>query len=118
MSGSAFVAFTLLQSQGRADLTGKLHIIEFLPFLALLWSLTLAFGVIGAAIAWSYLRCAVRCSRAVLAVRNTEKKRLVCASSGCNPCGELSRIANHRLRRRRRPRRRGYSRLGVPRARL
>jgi O-antigen/teichoic acid export membrane protein len=58
MSGLAFVAFTLLQSQGRADLTGKLHIIEFLPFLALLWSLTLAFGVIGAAIAWS-LRCAV-----------------------------------------------------------
>lgn len=58
MSGLAFVAFTLLQSQGRADLTGKLHILEFLPFLALLWSLTLAFGVIGAAVAWS-LRCAV-----------------------------------------------------------
>ncbi len=57
ISGLSFVAFTLLQSQGRADLTGKLHMIEFLPFLALLWTLTLAFGIIGAAIAWS-IRCA------------------------------------------------------------
>jgi O-antigen/teichoic acid export membrane protein len=58
MSGLSFVAFTLLQSQGRADLTGKLHIVELLPFLALLWSFTLAFGIIGAAAAWS-IRCAV-----------------------------------------------------------
>ena len=34
MSGLSFVGFTLLQSQGRADLTGKLSMIEFLPFLA------------------------------------------------------------------------------------
>jgi O-antigen/teichoic acid export membrane protein len=54
----SFVAFTLLQSQGRADVTGKLHIAEFVPFLVLLWVLTLAFGIIGAAIAWS-LRCAL-----------------------------------------------------------
>jgi O-antigen/teichoic acid export membrane protein len=58
MSGMSFVAFTLLQSQGRADVTGRLNMVEFLPFLALLWSLTLAFGIVGAAIAWS-LRAAV-----------------------------------------------------------
>jgi O-antigen/teichoic acid export membrane protein len=58
MAGLSFVGFTLLQSQGRADVTGKLNIIEFLPFLAILWSLTHAFGIVGAAIAWS-LRCTI-----------------------------------------------------------
>jgi O-antigen/teichoic acid export membrane protein len=58
MSGLSFVGFTLLQSQGRADLTGKLSMIEFLPFLAVLWGLTVAFGIAGAAAAWT-LRCTV-----------------------------------------------------------
>ena len=58
MSALSLVAFTLLQSQGRADLTGKLNIIEFLPFVAILWGSTLAFGIVGAAAAWS-LRCVV-----------------------------------------------------------
>ncbi len=57
MSGLSLVGFTLLQSQGRADLTGKLSMVEFLPFLAILWGLTLTFGIVGAAAAWS-LRCA------------------------------------------------------------
>jgi O-antigen/teichoic acid export membrane protein len=56
MSGLSLVGFTLLQSQGRADLTGKLSMLEFLPFLAILWSLTVTFGIVGAAAAWS-LRC-------------------------------------------------------------
>ena len=56
MSGLSFVGFTLLQSQGRADLTGKLSMIEFVPFLAILWVLTMKFGIVGAAFAWS-LRC-------------------------------------------------------------
>jgi O-antigen/teichoic acid export membrane protein len=58
MSGLSFVGFTLLQSQGRADLTGKLSMLEFLPFLAILWGLTVTFGIAGAAFAWS-LRCTV-----------------------------------------------------------
>ena len=33
MAGLSLVGFTLLQSQGRADLTGKLSMIEFLPFM-------------------------------------------------------------------------------------
>jgi O-antigen/teichoic acid export membrane protein len=61
MSGLSFVGFTLLQSQGRADLTGKLSMLEFLPFLALLWGLTTAFGIAGAAAAWT-LRCTVDAS--------------------------------------------------------
>ena len=52
----SLICFTLLQSQGRADVTGKLSIIEFLPFLAILWGLTIAFGIVGAAAAWT-LRC-------------------------------------------------------------
>jgi O-antigen/teichoic acid export membrane protein len=49
----SLVGFTLLQSQGRAHITGKLHIIEFLPFAAILWGATLGFGIVGAAAAWS-----------------------------------------------------------------
>lgn len=56
MSGLSLVGFTLLQSQGRADLTGKLSMIEVVPFVAVLWVLTVTFGIVGAAFAWS-LRC-------------------------------------------------------------
>src|SRR6185312_8084621 len=56
MSGLSFVGFTLLQSQGRADLTGKLSMLEFVPFVTILWALTVRFGIVGAAFAWS-LRC-------------------------------------------------------------
>jgi O-antigen/teichoic acid export membrane protein len=53
MGALSLVGFTLLQSQGRADVTGKLNIIEFLPFVAILWGSTLAFGTVGAAAAWT-----------------------------------------------------------------
>jgi O-antigen/teichoic acid export membrane protein len=56
LGGLSLVCFTLLQSQGRADVTGKLSLIEFLPFLAILWGLTIAFGIVGAAAAWT-MRC-------------------------------------------------------------
>jgi O-antigen/teichoic acid export membrane protein len=58
MGALSLVGFTLLQSQGRADVTGKLNIAEFLPFVAILWMLTQSFGIVGAATAWS-LRCTV-----------------------------------------------------------
>jgi O-antigen/teichoic acid export membrane protein len=58
MGALSLVGFTLLQSQGRADVTGKLNIVEFLPFVAILWVLTHSFGIVGAATAWS-LRCTV-----------------------------------------------------------
>ena len=55
MSGLSLVGFTLLQSQGRADLTGKLSMLEFLPFW-ILRGLTLTFGIVGAAAAWTLRR--------------------------------------------------------------
>ncbi len=61
MGALSLVGFTLLQSQGKANVTGKLNIVEFLPFVAILWVLTQSFGIVGAAIAWS-LRCTVDAS--------------------------------------------------------
>ena len=57
VNGLAFITLTLIQSQGRPDITGKLHMIEIVPFLAILWALTSTLGINGAAIAWS-VRCA------------------------------------------------------------
>jgi O-antigen/teichoic acid export membrane protein len=52
-SALSLVAFTLLQSQGRADLTGKVAIVQALPCIAIFWVLTMAFGIVGAAAAWT-----------------------------------------------------------------
>jgi O-antigen/teichoic acid export membrane protein len=52
------VPFTLLQARGRADLPGKLHLAELLPYLGALFALIAAYGIEGAAIAWC-ARCAV-----------------------------------------------------------
>jgi O-antigen/teichoic acid export membrane protein len=56
INGLAFVPYGLLQSQGRPDVTGKFHAAEVLPFVGILWALTTAYGITGAAAAWS-LRC-------------------------------------------------------------
>lgn len=48
----ARVTFTLIQSQGRADITAKLHLVELPCFLVLLFWLTREYGVSGAAAAW------------------------------------------------------------------
>ena len=53
VNGLSFVAYTLIQSQGRPDLTGKLHFLEVAPFLGVLWVLTTTFGIQGAAVAWT-----------------------------------------------------------------
>jgi O-antigen/teichoic acid export membrane protein len=75
LGGLSLVCFTLLQSQGRADVTGKLSIIEFLPFLAILWGLTIAFGIVGAAAAWT-LRCLAD-ALAMLWLSGMKRKTLV-----------------------------------------
>ncbi len=51
-NGIAFIPYTLLQGQGRPDLTAKIHAAEVLPFFAALWVLTTGFGLPGAALAW------------------------------------------------------------------
>ena len=75
LGGLSLICFTLLQSQGRADVTGKLSIIEFLPFLAILWGLTIAFGIVGAAAAWT-LRCAAD-TVAMLLLSGMKRKNLL-----------------------------------------
>lgn len=46
------VAFAAVQGIGRPDVTGKLHLAELVPYLALLWWATAEWGIEGAAIAW------------------------------------------------------------------
>ena len=54
----AHVPFALLQARGRADLPGKLHLLELPCYLALLFALIPARGIEGAAIAWC-ARCVI-----------------------------------------------------------
>jgi O-antigen/teichoic acid export membrane protein len=47
----AWVPFSLLQAQGRPDLTAKFHLLELLVQVGLLWGLVITLGVVGAALA-------------------------------------------------------------------
>lgn len=49
----AVAPLLFLQSQGRPDAVAKLHLMEFFPFLAVLWISIKFFGIEGAAIAWT-----------------------------------------------------------------
>jgi O-antigen/teichoic acid export membrane protein len=48
----AFIPFTYLQGRGRPDLPAKFHILELLPYIAILWVLIDRLGILGAAWAW------------------------------------------------------------------
>jgi len=52
-NGLAFLPAMLLLGQGKPDRLAKLHVFEVLPYLVLLWFLIHAFGLVGAAMAWS-----------------------------------------------------------------
>ena len=52
-SGLAQVPFSLLQSQARADITAKLHLIALPLYVGLLYLLTDLYGIKGAASAWA-----------------------------------------------------------------
>jgi O-antigen/teichoic acid export membrane protein len=52
INGIAFIPFSFLQGQGRPDLTAKLHVIEVVPFIVVLWVSLQQFGLQGAALAW------------------------------------------------------------------
>lgn len=58
LNSLATVPFALVQGVGRPDLTAKLHLIELPLYLLSLWWLVSAFGIVGAAMAWT-LRVAV-----------------------------------------------------------
>jgi O-antigen/teichoic acid export membrane protein len=68
INGLAFIPYGMLQGQGRPDVTAKLHVLEFLPFVLLLWFLVIKFGLVGAAAAW-VLRVAVDAGLLVAAAR-------------------------------------------------
>lgn len=53
INGLAHIPFVLVQGAGRADLTGKLHLLELPLYVVLLWWLTGNYGVIGAGLAWT-----------------------------------------------------------------
>lgn len=53
LNSLATVPFALVQGVGRPDLTSKLHLIELPLYLLGLWWLVSAFGIAGAAIAWT-----------------------------------------------------------------
>jgi O-antigen/teichoic acid export membrane protein len=48
----AFIPYALLQAQGRPDLTARFHLLEVIPFLAVLWGGLRLWGLPGAALAW------------------------------------------------------------------
>jgi O-antigen/teichoic acid export membrane protein len=52
-NGLAYIPFARLQAQGRPDLVAKCHLAEIIPYLAFLFLALRAWGVIGAAVAWS-----------------------------------------------------------------
>ena len=52
-NGIAQVPFALVQGAGRANFTGKIHLLELPAYLASLWLLVRSRGIDGAAIAWT-----------------------------------------------------------------
>ncbi len=52
VNSAAQIVFAKVQGAGRSDLTAKLHLLELLPYLLLLWTLLKEYGVVGAAMAW------------------------------------------------------------------
>jgi O-antigen/teichoic acid export membrane protein len=51
-NGLAAVPFALIQGTGRADKTGKLHLMELPFYLATVWYSTVHYGIVGTAVAW------------------------------------------------------------------
>ena len=49
----ARLPFTLIQSAGKPNVTAKLHLLELVSYLPVLWYCTGHFGIVGAAFAWS-----------------------------------------------------------------
>jgi O-antigen/teichoic acid export membrane protein len=52
-NGLASLPFAFVQGAGRADITGKLHLLELPFYVATVWVLTMHFGIEGTAIAWT-----------------------------------------------------------------
>lgn len=53
INGLAFISLSLLQGQGRPDLVARIHVLELIPFIGVLWVLVDRYGIMGAAWAWT-----------------------------------------------------------------
>jgi O-antigen/teichoic acid export membrane protein len=60
--------FAWIQAAGRADVTGKLHLLQLVPYVCALLALTYQFGIVGTAVAWS-LRALIDCGLLFVASR-------------------------------------------------
>jgi O-antigen/teichoic acid export membrane protein len=58
INSMAQILFAKVQGAGRSDWTAKLHLLELLPYLGLLWIMLHYFGIAGAAFAW-FIRAAI-----------------------------------------------------------
>jgi O-antigen/teichoic acid export membrane protein len=65
---AAQVPFSWIQAAGRADVTGRLHLVELPAYALILAALTWRFGIIGAAWAWT-LRASTDCALLLYASR-------------------------------------------------
>jgi O-antigen/teichoic acid export membrane protein len=70
----ALCPFFYLQAVGRPDITAKTHLLELPLYLLLLWVLTMQWGVIGVAIAWS---CRMACDLAILSVGTARQSEIM-----------------------------------------
>jgi len=61
LNGLALIPFAYVQGAGRADLTGKLHLIELPCYLVAVFWLTRHYGIEGTALAWT-LRVGIDCA--------------------------------------------------------
>jgi len=81
----AFIPYALIQADGRPDITAKLHLIELPIYLILLWYALHSWGIVGAAIAWSFrvtLDWAMLLAIATSKIRSKIATRLAIATAG------------------------------------
>jgi O-antigen/teichoic acid export membrane protein len=57
LNGLAMVPYALIQGAGRPDVTAKMHLLELILYLPVLYVLTLKLGIVGVAIAWLVRVC-------------------------------------------------------------
>ena len=52
LNSLAYVPYALVQASGRPDVTAKFHLLEIVPYLALVWWATSNYGILGTAVVW------------------------------------------------------------------
>lgn len=54
-NGFMYIFLALLQGQGRPDIVAKLHVLEIIPYVILIWFFVNHFGLLGAAASWDIM---------------------------------------------------------------